>query len=110
MRVNEGRKGCSLPAIKMKARTVVGRGEKSLLGDPGPELRLGGEKEKEKSAKLIDGMNKRKGKVSRLIFYSRGMRHAGPLCAHQLLLYERGFTSQQMLRKLGNAVPCQCIG
>ena len=33
--------------IKMKARTVVGTGEKSPLCDPGSELRLGRE-EKEK--------------------------------------------------------------
>ena len=31
----------------MKARTVVGRGEKSLFSEPGSELRLGKEKEKE---------------------------------------------------------------
>ena len=30
----------------MKARTVVGRGEKSLRSDPGSELPLGREKEK----------------------------------------------------------------
>ena len=47
MRVDEGRNSWSLLAIKkvmmkMKARTVVGRGEESLLNDPGSE------KEKEK--------------------------------------------------------------
>ena len=31
MRVDEGRNSWNLLAIKMKARTVVGRGEKSLL-------------------------------------------------------------------------------
>ena len=39
----------------MKARTVVGRGEKSLLSDPGAELRLRsreGERER-KSAKIL---------------------------------------------------------
>ena len=46
MRVDEGRKGWSLLAIKMKARTIVGRGEKSLLGGPGSELHLEREKEK----------------------------------------------------------------
>ena len=41
MRVDDGRKGCwSLLAIQTKARTVVGRGEKGLLSDPGSELRL----------------------------------------------------------------------
>ena len=35
-------------AIKMTAHAAVGRGEKSLLGDPGSELRLGREKEKNK--------------------------------------------------------------
>ena len=48
MRVDEGGKGSSLFAKKMKARIVVGRGEKSPLSDPGPELRLGREKEKRK--------------------------------------------------------------
>ena len=32
----------------MKARTIVGTGKKSLLSDPGSELRLGREKRKEK--------------------------------------------------------------
>ena len=32
---------------QMKARTVVGRGEKSLLCDPGSEVRLGRAEEKE---------------------------------------------------------------
>ena len=45
--VDKGRKGWSLLAMKMRARTVAGRGEDSLLSDPGPELRLGKEKEKE---------------------------------------------------------------
>ena len=40
MRVDEGIAG---PAIKLKARTVVGRGEKSLLRGHGSELRLRGE-------------------------------------------------------------------
>lgn len=34
--------------MKMKERTAVGRGEKSLLSDPEPELRLRREKEEEK--------------------------------------------------------------
>ena len=37
----------SLLAIKMKARTVVGTWEKSLLSDPGSELRLRSEGEGE---------------------------------------------------------------
>ena len=41
-------KGSSLLAMKMEARTEVGRGEKSLIRDPGSESRLGGEKENEK--------------------------------------------------------------
>ena len=41
----------------MKARTVVGRGEKSSLGDPGSELRTTGRKG-ESSAKIINGMQK----------------------------------------------------
>ena len=48
MRLDEGRKGEFL-VIKMKARTVVGRGEKSLpTSDPGSQLRPGREKEKGK--------------------------------------------------------------
>ena len=38
-------------AITMKARTVVGRGKKSLLGDLRSELRLRRENEKEKVRK-----------------------------------------------------------
>ena len=30
-RVDDGRKGSSVPALKMKARTAEGRGEESLL-------------------------------------------------------------------------------
>ena len=40
--VYEGRTGWILLVPKCKAQTVVGRGEKSLLCDPGSELRLGG--------------------------------------------------------------------
>ena len=41
---------------------MVGKGEKSLPSDPGSDLRLGTEKEKKKSATIIDGMSKtRKG-------------------------------------------------
>ena len=58
MRLDEGRNSSSLLAMKMKSRTVVGRGEKSCYRDPGSELRLG--RETEKSAKKIDGMNKEK--------------------------------------------------
>ena len=47
-RVDEGKKGCSLLAIKQEARTVPGRGEKSLLSGPGSELHLGREKERKK--------------------------------------------------------------
>ena len=48
-RVDEGKKGWSLVAITMKACTVVGRGQKSLLSDAGSELHLRRAKEKEKS-------------------------------------------------------------
>ena len=39
----------------------MARGKKSLFSDPGPELHLGTEKQKEerKNAKTIDGMSKR---------------------------------------------------
>ena len=47
----------------------MGRGEKSLLGGPGFELRLGREKEKEKSAKIING-DEQQEKNSRLAFSS----------------------------------------
>ena len=59
MRVDEGRKGWSLQATKKKARAVVGRGEKSLLSDPGSELPLG--KEKDKRGKYW--RNKQKNKI-----------------------------------------------
>ena len=55
MRVDGGRKGWSLLATKMKPRTVMGRGEKSLLSDPGSELRLGRETEKEKGRRYWKG-------------------------------------------------------
>ena len=51
--VDEGRNSWNLPAITLKARTAVGRGEKSLLSDPGSELRLGREK-----ARIIEGTSK----------------------------------------------------
>ena len=35
--MEEGRNGGNLPAIEMKAPAVVGRGEESLLCDPGSE-------------------------------------------------------------------------
>ena len=57
MRVAEGRNIWNLPAINTKARTVVETGEKSLLSDPGSELRLG--REKDKSAKIIEGIRKK---------------------------------------------------
>ena len=41
-RADEGRKCRIILAIKIKVRTVVGRGEKSPLPDPGSELLLGG--------------------------------------------------------------------
>ena len=44
--VDEGKKGWNLLATKMNARAVVMKGGKSLLSDPGSELRLGREKEK----------------------------------------------------------------
>ena len=52
MRVDEGRKGSSLLAIKNKTRTVMGRGEKSLFRDPGSELYLATEKGKEKCEEM----------------------------------------------------------
>ena len=44
--------------LTMKARTVLGREVKSLLCDPGSELRLGGREKRR--AKLINGMKTRK--------------------------------------------------
>lgn len=46
-RVDEGRTCYALLAKKTNARTVVGKGKKSLRSDPGSELRLEKEKEKE---------------------------------------------------------------
>ena len=48
MRADEGRKVWSLLAINSKAPTVVGKGEKSLVSDPGSELQLGKEIEKKR--------------------------------------------------------------
>ena len=40
----------------MKARAVVGRGEKGPLCDPGSEILLGGKERGEGSARIINGM------------------------------------------------------
>ena len=42
IQVDEGRKCWIILSIKMKAHTVVGRGEEGPLCDPGSELLLGG--------------------------------------------------------------------
>ena len=53
-------KKCPLnPAIKTKARTVVGRGEISLNSNAGSELRLDREKETQKSQDNEWDMNKK---------------------------------------------------
>ena len=48
MQADEGRRSWKLLAIKMKARTAVGRWQKSLLSDPGSELCLRRAEEKGK--------------------------------------------------------------
>ena len=45
----------------MKARTVAGREEKSLLCDPGSELRVG-RRERRRCAKIMNGMSKKERK------------------------------------------------
>ena len=61
MRVDEGRNGWNLPAVKTKARAVVGRAKQSLLSDPGSELRLGREKKRGKvRMKIIENISKEK--------------------------------------------------
>ena len=58
-----------LLALKMEARTVVGRREKSLLGDPGSELLLGRDKRE-----IIDSAKKKtieNGPIERSIGLSR---------------------------------------
>ena len=57
----------------MKARTVVGRGEKSLLCEPGSELRVGS-RERRRCAKIINGMSKKKKKKK------KKNRHGHRLC------------------------------
>ena len=52
MPVDERRKGSNLLAVKMKARTVVGTGEKSVLSDVGSELGLLIRRKRKKSAKI----------------------------------------------------------
>ena len=47
--------------MKMKARTVAGRGWKSLLCDPGSELRVG-RRGRRRCAKKMNGMSKKKKK------------------------------------------------
>ena len=50
---------------KIKARTIVESAEKSLFSDSGSESSLGREKER-KSAKIIDGMSKKKKKNKKM--------------------------------------------
>ena len=50
----------------MKARTVVGTGEKSLRGEPGSEIRLGGEKKEKEGRK-----HNRRGRTTRKQWYTR---------------------------------------
>ena len=60
--------------MKMKARTVVGRGEKSLLCDPGSELRLGGGEKRR--AKTINGMEKKKEILTRGLSEQQAVKNA----------------------------------
>ena len=61
MRVDEGRKGSTLLAIKMKARVVVGRGDESLLSEHGVTSREG--ERGIKKAKIINGMSEKNRKT-----------------------------------------------
>ena len=45
---------------KTKAHAVVGRGDKSMISDPGSELHLEREKKKRKVRKIADGRSKKK--------------------------------------------------
>ena len=53
--VDEGRKSFNLLAIKMRGTNRSGGGEKSLLCDPGSELRLGGREEMKGEGNRWDG-------------------------------------------------------
>lgn len=64
-RDSERRKVRTVIAIKTKAHTVVGKGEKSLLNDSESELQLGREKEgkqKKRQDSIRDGLKKKKRK------------------------------------------------
>ena len=62
-RVDEGRKSCNLLAIKMQGTNRSGEaGGKSLLCDPGSELRLGGRENRRRAKIIHDGMEKEKEK------------------------------------------------
>ena len=86
MRGDEEKKCCSLLAIAIKARAVVGRGEKSLLSDAVPEERTstdggGGGETETKSAKKTPGKwdeQKNKTKTGTMFFhvYSRLHEHS----------------------------------
>ena len=76
-RVDEGRKCRILLATKMKARTVVGRGEEGPLCDPGSELLLEG-RARVHSARKINGMKKTKEKCP----LSNDLAEAGPTREH----------------------------
>ena len=63
-RVDEERTCRILLAIKMKTRTVVGRGEEGPPYDPGSELLLG-RREGESSARIAKGMQEKNKKICR---------------------------------------------
>ena len=66
-RVDEGKKSAEpFSRQKCKARTVVGRREKSF--DPGSELRLGGSRTRKANA--INGMEKIKAKIKIAVYCS----------------------------------------
>ena len=60
MRVDEGREGwlCSLFAAKVKARTVLEKGEKILSSDPGSGVTSRESQRGRESEKVVEGMSK----------------------------------------------------
>ena len=67
-------------------RYVAGRGEKSLLCDPGSEYRVG-RRERRRCAKIMDGMRKKKKNVPGMILFFDGYVYQVPVVFFIIMKY-----------------------
>ena len=120
-RVDEGRKCSILLGIKTQGeyRTVMGRGEKSLLRDPGSKLRQ--EESRTRRAKIFNGMErKQKQKVGEAeviafeLFWARLQRYLREVCMSTCTLQVYGvykctlWDRQTKKSDRGCVMPCPC--